>query len=114
MILMPRLIRMRDAPGYLGMDKNRFNSEVRPQLTEIPLGSQCIAFDRLDLDSWVDQYIERNGRKRDTQHGGKQCQNAQPASLKEVRLGTSIRKSGDTEDFTKALALIRSKKRSTT
>ncbi len=114
MILLPRLIRMRDAPGYIGMDKNRFNSEVRPQLTEVPLGSQGIAFDRLDLDSWVDQYIERNGRKRETNKGDKQCQNAQPVSLKEANSGTSTRKSGATADFTKALALSRSKKQSAT
>lgn len=31
--LAPRFIRLRDAPHYLGMDKNRFNREVRPQLT---------------------------------------------------------------------------------
>ena len=48
----PRLIRMRDAPAYLGMDKNRFISEVRPFLTEIPLGKQAIAFDRLEIDAW--------------------------------------------------------------
>ena len=47
--LIPRLIRLRDAPFYLGMDRNRFNAEVRPQLTEIPIGEQGIAFDRLDL-----------------------------------------------------------------
>ena len=40
----PRLIRFRDAPRYLGMDRNRFNAEVRPHLTEIPIG---IAGDRL-------------------------------------------------------------------
>jgi len=60
--LAPRLIRCRDAPYYLGMDRNRFNAEVRPQLTEIPLGAQGIAFDRLDLDAWVDDYKSRNGR----------------------------------------------------
>jgi hypothetical protein len=60
--LVPRLIRFRDAPFYLGMDRNRFNAEVRPLLTEIPLGAQGIAFDRLDLDAWVDQYKSRNGR----------------------------------------------------
>jgi len=37
--LMPRLIRFRDAPRYLGMDRNRFNSEVRPYLTEVPIGA---------------------------------------------------------------------------
>ena len=40
----PRLLRFRDAPRYLGMDRNRFNVEVRPYLTEIPIGRQGIAF----------------------------------------------------------------------
>ena len=57
-----RLYRLRDAPTYLGMDVNRFNFEVRPYLTEIPIGKQGIAFDRLELDAWVDEYIARNGR----------------------------------------------------
>ncbi len=60
--LLPRLIRLRDCPFYLGMDRNRFNSEVRPYLTEIPIGKQGIAFDRLELDHWISDYIERNGR----------------------------------------------------
>jgi hypothetical protein len=60
--ILPRLLRLRDAPLYLGMDRNRFNSEVRPYLTEIPIGNQGIAFDRLELDAWVDQYKSRNGR----------------------------------------------------
>jgi hypothetical protein len=33
----PRFIRLRDAPRYLGMDKNRFNREVRPALTNLPI-----------------------------------------------------------------------------
>lgn len=60
--LLPRLIRFRDVSGHLGMDRNRFNSEVRPYLTEIPIGEQGIAFDRLEVDAWVDQYKSRNGR----------------------------------------------------
>lgn len=44
--MQPRLLRLRDAPGYLGMDRNRFNAEVRPYVPEIPIGSQGIAFDR--------------------------------------------------------------------
>jgi hypothetical protein len=28
----PRFVRLRDAPRYLGMDKNRFNRDVRPGL----------------------------------------------------------------------------------
>ena len=42
--LLPRLIRLRDAHTYLGMDRNRFNAEARPYLTEIPIGRQGIAF----------------------------------------------------------------------
>lgn len=60
--LLPRIIRLRDAPAYLGMDRNRFNAEVRPHLTEIPIGKQGVGFDRLELDAWVDHYKSRNGR----------------------------------------------------
>lgn len=56
--LLPRLIRFKDAPRYLGMDRNRFNREVRPYLTQIPIGAQGIAFDRLDLDAWVEFSIK--------------------------------------------------------
>jgi hypothetical protein len=59
---LPRLLRFRDAPRYLGMDRNRFNAEVRPFLTAIPIGRQGIAFDRLELDAWVDEYVSRTGR----------------------------------------------------
>ena len=48
MQIQPRLIRLRDAPDYLGMDRNRFNREVRPALTEVRIGSQGVAFDRLE------------------------------------------------------------------
>lgn len=57
----PRLIRLRDAPYYLGMDRNRSNAEMRPTLTAVPIGRQGIAFDRLELDAWVDDYISCKG-----------------------------------------------------
>ena len=60
--LQPRLIRLKDAPFYLGMSRQRFNDVVRPYLTPIDIGERCIAFDRLDLDAWVDHYKSRNGR----------------------------------------------------
>ena len=46
---------MRDAPAYLGMDKNRFNREVRPNLIALRVGVQGVAFDRVDLDAWADK-----------------------------------------------------------
>ena len=60
--VLPRFIRLRDAYFYLGMDRNRFNAEVRPYVTEVRIGTQGIAFDRLELDAWADQYKSRNGR----------------------------------------------------
>ena len=68
-ILLPRLLRFRDAPRYLGMDRNRFNAEVRPYVTNIPIGRQGIAFDRLELDTWADQYKSRNGRIAEGKRG---------------------------------------------
>ncbi|MCU0971804.1 MAG: hypothetical protein MUF57_08485 [Gammaproteobacteria bacterium] len=61
-LLLPRLVRLRDAPFYLGMDRNRFNAEVRPRLTELRIGTQGVAFDRLELHAWADDYVQRNGR----------------------------------------------------
>lgn len=60
--IQPRFIRLRDAPRYLGMDRNRFNTEVCPYLTQVPIGVQGIAFDRLELDRWADDHMQRNGR----------------------------------------------------
>jgi hypothetical protein len=62
MNIIPRFIRLRDAPNYFGMDKNRFNIEVRPYLIQIKIGSQGIAFDRVDMDAFAYQYKSRNGR----------------------------------------------------
>jgi hypothetical protein len=61
-VILPRVIRLKDAPCYLGMDRNRFNKEVRTQLIEIPIGKQGIAFDRLDLDAWIEHYKKCSGR----------------------------------------------------
>ena len=101
--LVPRFIRMRDAPSYLGMDKNRFNRDVRPLLDVIPIGSQGIAFDRLDLDSWADDYKSRNG------HPAAQPEREKLWETKERRVspnavgsGTSI-SSSEEHAFAKAL-----------
>ena len=59
----PRLIRLRDAPTYPGMDKNRFNRKVRSNLAQIPIGKQGIAFDRLEIDAWLEDYVKCNGRR---------------------------------------------------
>jgi hypothetical protein len=109
--ILPRLIRLRDAPRYLGMDPNRFNAEVRPYLTEIPIGKQGVAFDRLDLDAWVDQYKDCNGRPCKAARGGKPWDaKQQRASLKGAAYGTS-RKELEEKEFEKVRAQVISQKR---
>ena len=115
MNILPRFIRAKDAPAYLGMNRNMFNQLVKPWLTIIPRGTQGRAYDRLDLDAWADEDKRRNGRtpeksKRSTQWD----ENERQASLKGAQSGISIRKSGDGEDFAKALASARSKRRNCT
>ena len=109
----PRLIRLRDAPFYLGMDKNRFNAEVRPYVVEIPVGKQGVAFDRIDLDAWVDQYKARNGRPG--QPRGDQLWDARErlASTSAEGSGTSTNKS-EASAFAKALERATSQRRKST
>lgn len=107
---LPRLIRYRDAPRYLGMDRNRFNAEVRPSLTEIPIGRVGIAFDRLELDAWVDDYIARNGRPGRSEGGQSWDATTHEASSGEAASGMSTSASAGGA-FAKALAQLASRKR---
>jgi hypothetical protein len=109
----PRLIRLGKAPAYLGMDRNRFNREVRPQLTEIPIGVQGVAFDRLDLDAWADDYKRRNGRPG-RQTGDSTWDERKPLdSTFEMESGTST-KSSEVCAFARALDKVSSKRRKST
>ena len=110
--LLPRLVRFRDAPGYLGMDRNRFNSEVRPHLTAIPIGQQGVAIDRLELDAWVDDYVSRNGRPAERSETWDAKNHL--ASLNEAAIGGSTSKSRDTEEWQKAVAQLTSRRRNNT
>jgi hypothetical protein len=111
-ILLPRLLRFRDAPHYLGMDRNRFNAEVRPYVTNIPIGRQGIAFDRLELDAWADQYKSRNGRPAERRTSW-DAENHR-ASRNEAASGGSTRKLRDTEEWQKAVARVISRRRNAT
>ncbi len=109
--MQPRLVRLRDAPIYLGMDKNRFNNEVRPTLIEVPIGDQGVAFDRLDLDAWVDHYIACNGRPahRSSVWDINECLDSHAVVIS----GTLTKKLTDNE-FTKVLVQASSVKRRST
>jgi hypothetical protein len=102
--LLPRLIRLRDAPYFFGMDKNRFNREVRPLLTEIRVGKQGCAFDRLEMEAAAEDYKSRNGRPAAERN--KPWDNSRrPVSSNAVGSGTSTRSSEERE-FARALARV--------
>jgi len=46
----------------MGIDRNRFDKEFRPYLTEIRIGIQGIAFCRFELDAWANDYKQSNSR----------------------------------------------------
>lgn len=109
MKVLPRLLRFRDAPGYLGMDRNRFNAEVRPRLTEIPIGVQGIAFDRLELDAWAEEHMARNGRPAQAKGALIWDASKRQASANAAGSGMSTSASADGE-FARALKRLASKK----
>jgi hypothetical protein len=109
-LIQPRIVRFRDAPTYCGMDRNRFNTEARPFLTEIPIGTQGIGFDRLELDAWVDDYVARNGRP--TRQKGVPAWDASEYQASSCERGSGISTSASSGgEFAKALAQLSSKKR---
>lgn len=127
-MILPKFIRMRDAPSYLGMSPKVFNETVRPHVREVIVGIQGVAFDRDELDGWADDYIAKNavdkknctadddqriGRRRE--NGGNTSWRARQsaASTSVTASGTSTKLSKVTE-FKKALDLARGKKPSGT
>ena len=57
----PKLIRMRDAPAYLGMSLRVFNQTVLPNVREVVVGIQGVAFIRDELDQWAEDFFELYG-----------------------------------------------------
>jgi hypothetical protein len=105
-----RFIRLKVAPAYLGMDPNRFNAEVRPYLTEMSIGKQGIAFDRVDLDAWAVEYKDRNGRPGKAMKGGKPWDASEHrGSSREAKPGISRNKL-EKREFEKALERVTSRK----
>lgn len=51
--LIPGIVRLRDAPYYLGMNKTYFREQVQPYLTRIPIDKRGIGFNRAELDRWI-------------------------------------------------------------
>lgn len=118
----PRVIRMKDAPAYLGMSRAVFRRSVLPFVPSFPVGDQGVGFDRRDLDDWLDRYkaahaidktlihaksvnCSERSISEDSLWGEKIC----PASPREASCGTSTRLSA-ASDFTRALVAVRERK----
>ena len=101
--IIPRLIRHRDAPAYLAMDRNRFDAEVRPHLVEVPIGIRGVGFDRLELDAWADAYIASRGRPGRNWKGNTQCEPERKESASKVSSG-SLTSSTEGREFSSGLA----------
>lgn len=105
----PRLLRIDQACHYLGVNKNFLRAHVRPYVKEIRVGSKGVLLDRLELDSWIEQYTHRNGRPSDI--GDDPCLEEQPqASSTVVASGTYKKALGGKADLEKALEKVTSKR----
>ncbi len=106
----PKVIRLKDAPRYLGMNKNRFNRDIKPILPILRIGVRGIGFDRVDLDQWVEDTKQRNEcpvlpRRTVWDKKAKKCQ----AWSKEAKSGT-LTKWSTGGAFAKALVRLNSQK----
>ncbi|WP_256218268.1 hypothetical protein [Pseudomonas sp. URMO17WK12:I12] len=127
--LLPRFIRAKQAPAYLGMCRSVFDAEVRPHIREFPIGKQGIAFDRHELDEWADAYVARksiektanqdNNRPRSERQGKKQGEmpwpkKLSPASSKCRTASGRSTKNTEENEFKRVLALVTAPKLSNT
>ncbi|WP_253278597.1 helix-turn-helix transcriptional regulator [Pseudomonas thivervalensis] len=123
--LLPRFIRAKQAPAYLGMCRAVFDAEVRPHVHEFPIGERGVGFDRQELDDWASAYVEaksidkqrapeQQSPRSERQQGDKPWrENRSQASPKGKVSGISTRRS-TAKDFTNLLAQLTDKKLSGT
>jgi len=108
-VCLPRFIRLKTAPAYLGLDRNVFNRAVRPELTEIRYG-RAVLFDRLELDAWADYTRSCCGRPPERRM--KWHKEGRQDSANAARSGISRSRSKDTDGSMRALARRIKQKRS--
>jgi hypothetical protein len=110
----PRFVRQKDAPGYLGVNKNYFNAYFRPELTEIRLGPQMLMYDRLELDALAEHIKTLHGRPAE-QKGERESWRNKKSPVSPSGMGrTTSTKSSEEKEFAKALEQATSKKRNAT
>ena len=83
----PRVIRLTDAPAYLGMGIKYFNEHVRPHVELVSIGYHMKMFDRLDLDRWF--LSHKAASERPAKEKQSWQKEVQPASTRKAKSGTS-------------------------
>jgi hypothetical protein len=95
------------------MNKNAFNKFVRPQVRVIRIGERGVAFDRLELDAWAEEYCSRNGRPAPEKEGQlcrSEHQDFTEGPRRDARNGTSTNGSHAMDAFVRALELTMKKR----
>lgn len=100
--ILPRILRYRAAPGYLGMCRAEFDKTVRPFVREFPIGARGVGFDRYELDEWADNYIAMHSPEKSSSAGRKSDYAAKVAKPKCAEQSQA--------EFEKALEFVRRKR----
>jgi len=99
------------------MNKNSFNKLVRPRVRTVTIGERGVAFDRLELDAWAEEYCRCNGRPAPKKEG-LLCRSEHQDSIEGrrpvARNGTSTNGSDTMDAFVRALERAMKKKPSAT
>ncbi len=109
-LIIPRLLRLRDAPAYLGMDRHYFDATVRPTVQLIRIGKQGLAVDRLDLDAWVVHTKQCSDPPAANHRRNPTWQRKESQVSTNVRGSGTLTKKSSAAAFAKALKLTRSRK----
>lgn len=99
--ILPRILRYRAAPGYLGMCRAEFDNTVRPFVKEFPIGTRGVGFDRYELDEWVDNYIAEHAIEKRASGAGVSVSARKRAEAKRAEQSKT--------EFQQALELVRGK-----
>ena len=132
--VVPRILRIGEAPAYLGMSRDVFDREVRPRLRIIDIGKKGKGVDRVQLDAIADEWFRdershlqtidppahlsetliRCGRPAKKGVLKWPAQKCQASSFVEASGGSGSKSKG-MDEFAKALAIVRTstQKRST-
>ena len=103
--IIPIILRPKDVHFYCGMNRQRFNREVRKLLTIVPIGKTGIGFYREELDAWAENLKNTQGIPPERRATWEKS-DLYPDSGSAMEFGT-LKKWSTESAYTKALALAR-------